>query len=256
MASPSRDSLDTKYGPGLSEYLGEAGYNCSRKMASTLTKVHVADAVKSLVRPECVTYQTFETLMALEWSPVCNHIGLILGDSRVYPLCIKLLRLIHDEDKAILDSAYGFMCLQFMTFALDIAKIAQNDRFGTFQEEISKLSPNRSIRSILNNYSRELEGEGIWRNLGNADKFVHYLGWDWGEDRYRSCLPQVGGCGFVDTMFLLEKLWTERNLFLEAAQVASGIFPGWGGLLYVIWHSVFENLGPDDQPTILATGKE
>ncbi|CAE6519737.1 unnamed protein product [Rhizoctonia solani] len=145
--------------------------------------------------------------MALEWSPVCNHMELILGDSRVYPLCINLVRSVDAQDRDILENAYGFMCLQFITLAMDIAKIAQNDRLLAFQEEISQLAPGHSIRSIMNNYSRELEGEGIW-----------------------TCLPQIGGCGFKDTTFLLEQLWTKRELFLEAAQVAASIFPGWGGL--------------------------
>ncbi|KAG8726993.1 hypothetical protein FRC11_014072, partial [Ceratobasidium sp. 423] len=53
-------------------------------------------------------------------------------------------------------------------------------------------------------------------------------------------------------MFLLGQLWAERAAFLEAALVASGIFPGWGGLLYVIWNAVLENLGWHDSPIKLA----
>ncbi|CAE6427491.1 unnamed protein product [Rhizoctonia solani] len=252
MAPTTQNLTDGKYGPELADYLNEQGYNRPRELAPSLTRVHIADAVKSLADPEHVTYQTFETLMALEWNPVCNHMDLILSDSRVYPLCIKLLRLICAEDIGILDNAYGFMCLQFIALAMDVAKIAQGDRFPAFQEEISKLSPGHSIRLILNNYSRELEGEGIWYDIGNVDNFVRYLGWDWGEDNFRICLPQIGGCGFLDAVFLLKHLWVERAAFLEAALVASGIFPGWGGLLYVIWNAVLENLGWQDNPTKLA----
>ncbi|KEP47339.1 hypothetical protein V565_159340 [Rhizoctonia solani 123E] len=252
MASATDSPAIDKYGPTLTIYLNEAGYKHPRELAPSLTVSHIADAVKSLAEPERVTFHTFETLMALEWSPLCNHMELILGDSKVYPLCIKLLRSIYAEDRDILGNAYGFMCLQFITLAMDVAKIAQNDRLTTFQEEVSKLSPGHSVRSIMNNYARELEGEGIWYDIGNVDNFVRYLGWDWGEDRYRSCLPQIGGCGFKDTIFLLQQLGNERELFLQAAQVASGIFPGWGGLVYVIWHTVFENLGELEKPTILA----
>ncbi|CAE7196367.1 unnamed protein product [Rhizoctonia solani] len=115
---------------------------------------------------------------------------------------------------------------------MEVAKIAQNERLLTFKEEISQLSSGHSIRAIMNNYACELEGEGIWYNIGN-----------------------IGGCGFKDTVFLLEQLWEERELFLAAAQVASGIFPGWGGLLYVMWHAVFENLGELDKPSVIATKK-
>ncbi|CAE6451128.1 unnamed protein product [Rhizoctonia solani] len=252
MASATDDPLIDKYGPTLTVYLNEAGYKRSRELAPSLTEAHIVDAVKSLAEPERVTFQTFETLMALEWSPLCAHIYLILDDHGVYPLCIKLLRSIYAEERDILENAYGFMCLQFITLSMDVAKIAQNGRLATFQEEVSQLSPGHSIRAIMNNYARELEGEGIWYDMGNVDNFVRYLGWDWGEDRYRSCLPQIGGCGFRDTMFLLQQLWNERDLFLQAAQVASGIFPGWSGLVYVIWHAVFENLGRLEKPTILA----
>ncbi|EUC58252.1 hypothetical protein RSOL_241720 [Rhizoctonia solani AG-3 Rhs1AP] len=252
MASATDSPAIDKYGPTLTIYLNEAGYKHPRELAPSLTVSHIADAVKSLAEPERVTFQTFETLMALEWSPLCNHMELILGDSKVYPLCIKLLRSINAEDRDTLGNAYGFMCLQFITLAMDVAKIVQNGRLTIFQEEVSKLSPGHSIRSIMNNYARELEGECIWYDIGNVDKFLGYLGWDWGEDHYRSCLPQIGGCGFKDTIFLLQQLWDERELFLQAAQVAAGIFPGWGGLVYVIWHAVFENLGSLDKPTILA----
>jgi hypothetical protein len=138
------------------------------------------------------------------------------------------------------------MCLQFVAFTVEIGKIAQGGRLLTFQEEIAQLLPDHSIRHILNNYARELEGEGIWNNLGNAEKFVGFLGWDWGRDGYRACLPHIGGCLLTQTMPILRQLYIERKSFLSIARQAAGMFPGWGGLLYVLWNTVFENHGGQD----------
>ncbi|CAE6451134.1 unnamed protein product [Rhizoctonia solani] len=246
MLSTKIDSVNAKYGPRITTYFNELGYNRPRELAPSLTGVHIADAVKSLVDPERATYQTFETLMALEWSPLCDHIDLILDDHGVYPLCIKLLRSVCSENRGILENAYGFMCLQFMTLALDIAKIVQGGRFSTFQEEICQLSPGHSIRLILNNHSRVLEGERIFNETDNTNLLGCYLGCEWGEDGHWTFLPQIGGCRFLDTVFLSEQLWNERKQFIKVAQVASGIFPSWGGLLYVIWHAISENHGLPD----------
>ncbi|CEL63957.1 hypothetical protein RSOLAG1IB_10940 [Rhizoctonia solani AG-1 IB] len=248
MASVSTIDISDKYGPKLAVYLNEGGFNRPRDLATSLTGIHIADALKSLAEPERVTFRTFETLMALEWSPVCDHADLLVGDdSKVFPLCFNLLKLLcfHDKKK-ILEYAYGFMCLQFVAFTVEIGKIAQGGRLLTFQEEIAQLLPDHSIRYILNNYARELEGEGIWNNLGNADKFVGFLGWDWGRDGYRACLPQIGGCLLTQTMPILRQLYIERKSFLSIARQAAGMFPGWGGLLYVLWNTVFENHGGQD----------
>ncbi|CAE6458480.1 unnamed protein product [Rhizoctonia solani] len=245
MASAFRTPMSNKYGPKLAVYLSEEGHNRPRDIAVSLTGIHIADALKSLAEPDCVTFETFETLMALEWSPVCGHVDSLIGDdSKVFPLCFNLLKLLcFHEKKKIFESAYGFMCLQFASFTVKIGKIAQGGRLLAFQEEIARLQPGHSIRLILNNYARELEGEGIWNNLGNVDKFVGFLGWDWGRDGYRACLPQIGGCLLTQTMPILRQLYAERKSFLNVAQQAAGMFPGWSGLLYVLWDTVFENHG-------------
>jgi hypothetical protein len=102
MASVSTIDISDKYGPKLAVYLNEGGFNRPRDLATSLTGIHIADALKSLAEPERVTFRTFETLMALEWSPVCDHVDLLVGDdSKVFPLCFNLLKLLcfHDKKK-------------------------------------------------------------------------------------------------------------------------------------------------------------
>ncbi|CAE6512525.1 unnamed protein product [Rhizoctonia solani] len=252
MAITTKTFGKNKYGPKLATYLTGEGYNRPRLLAPSLTRLHIADAVKSLADPKKVTYQTFETLMALEWSPACDHIDLVLDDSEVdvFPLCIKLLRVLRSEKRTVLEHAYGFMCLQFLAMAVDIAKIAQVDRIDDFQEDVAKLPSDRSIRLLLNNYLRELEGEALFEHATPIPaQIVWLLGWyrdlETGE---RTCLPKIGGCGFLDVMFLLEQLWYDRKAFMHAAQAASSIFPGWGGLIYMMWNSAVQTHGFSDDP--------
>ncbi|CAE6458573.1 unnamed protein product [Rhizoctonia solani] len=243
----SKALVGNKYGPQLAEYLSTGGYGRSYELAASLTRQHIADAVKSLAQPESVTYQTFETLMTLEWSPLCDHLDLLV-DGDVFPLCIKLLRQLQFQKIPILDRAYGFMCLQFLALVVDIGKIAQVNRLDQFLENALKLSAGRSIRSYLNNYTRELEGEWIFSHPKGRDGLVSLLGWQKDATGHRFCLSRIGGCRFDDAMFLLEQLWDDRKRFLHAAKLTSRVFPGWAGLLLVIWNSAVQTHGYAHDP--------
>ncbi|CUA72791.1 Bifunctional P-450/NADPH-P450 reductase [Rhizoctonia solani] len=242
MATP-KALVDNKYGPELAEYLSKGGYGHPYELAGSLTRQHIIDAVHSLAQPERVTYQTFETLMALEWSPLCDHLDLLLDNSGVFPLCIKLLRELDSKRISVFDRAYGFMCLQLLALAVDIGKMAQVDRLDKFLEEVSQLSEGRSISPYLNNYTRELEGEWLFGHPEGPDGLADLLGWEKDQAGHRFCLPRIGGCRFEDAMFLLEQIWDDRKTFLLAAQLASRVFPGWGGLLLVIWNSAVQTHG-------------
>ncbi|KAG8683261.1 hypothetical protein FRC11_013777 [Ceratobasidium sp. 423] len=237
-----------KYGPKLAEYLSTGGYNRPYELAASLTRQHIADAVKSLAQPEHVNYQTFETLMALEWSPLCDHIDLLLDNSGVFPLCIKLLRQLRSNKITILDRAYGFMCLQFLALLVDVGKIAQADRLDNFLEDASQLPAGRSISSYLNNHTRELEGEWLFSHPDGRDGLFWLLGWEQDRSGQRFCLAKIGGCRFDDAMFLLEQIWDDRKSFSYAAQLVSRVFPGWGGLLLVIWNSAVQTHGYAHEP--------
>ncbi|CAE6431659.1 unnamed protein product, partial [Rhizoctonia solani] len=244
----SKALVGKKYGPQLTEYLSTREYGRPCELAASLTRQHIANAIKSLAQSESVTYQTFETLMALEWSPLCDHLDLLLDNSEVFPLCIKLLRQLHSQKISILGRAYGFMCLQFLALVVDIGKIAQVNRLDQFLEDVSKLPAGRSIGSYLNNYTRELEGEWLFSHPQGRSGLVLLLGWQQDRTGHRFCLPRIGGCRFDDTMFLLEQLWDDRKGFLCAAQLASRVFPGWGGLLLVIWNSAVQTHGFAHEP--------
>ncbi|CAE6524064.1 unnamed protein product [Rhizoctonia solani] len=218
-----------KYGPQLAEDLSKGGCSRPYELAVSLTRQHISDAVGSLSQPDHVTYQTFETLMALEWSPLCDHIDLLLDGNGVFPLCIELLRQLRSKKIPILDRAFGFMCIQFLALVVDIGKIAQVNHLDKLLEDVSNLPAGRSISSYLNNYTRELEGEWLFDHPRRRDGLLLLLGWQKDRTGHRLCLPRIGGCRFDDSMFLLEQLWDDRKGFLSAAQFSSRMFPGWAG---------------------------
>jgi hypothetical protein len=120
--------------------------------------------------------------------------------------------------------------------------LSQTEQLKSFLSEISKQPTQQSILAILQARIFQLEHKAMF----GAQKrgAVWLLGWyeDAATGRL-TCLPQIGGCTIVDAKFLIERMWSARANFLRAAKWAAITFPGWSGLLFVVWDTLVKNYG-------------
>lgn len=80
-----------KYGLKLDEFLRLERFDLSRRVPPS--REETQHAIYSLADPQQVTYETFETILSMEWSPNCDNLDLLLSDVGVFPACVELLQL-------------------------------------------------------------------------------------------------------------------------------------------------------------------
>ncbi|KAH7325219.1 hypothetical protein B0J17DRAFT_772565 [Rhizoctonia solani] len=54
------------------------------------------------------------------------------------------------------------------------------------------------------------------------------------------CLKEIGGFKVSDALFLIEQLWISRKEFLYASAWGAAHFPGWSGLLHMLWNTALQ----------------
>ncbi|KAG8750238.1 hypothetical protein FRC11_010612 [Ceratobasidium sp. 423] len=231
---PVPRGTEDKYGGTLNEYLLERGPPHSRSQIRTVSGVQIMTALGRFSAPASVTYETLEIILAMERYPESEIVQVLLDENlRFLPKCIGLLRSHFSEGgRRLLADSYGFLFLHVMSLAIQVAKLAQTGRIGAFLEKMHRLVANDSIRQTLNDHIRTIEDDvtsrrnSFWPLEWRFDPIV-------GQ---KVCLKEIGGCTVSDALFLIEQLWESRKEFLYASAWGVAHFPGWSGLLHMLWN--------------------
>lgn len=90
-------TTENKYGLQLGEFFDPTSLDLSRRVPPSENDLR--QAIRTLSCPEDVSCETFEQILAMEWTPTCAHLGLLLSSPKpesefagVFPSCIKLLQ--------------------------------------------------------------------------------------------------------------------------------------------------------------------
>ncbi|CEL60214.1 hypothetical protein RSOLAG1IB_09452 [Rhizoctonia solani AG-1 IB] len=143
---------------------------------------------------------------------------------------------------------YGFLFLHVMSLAIQMAKLAQTGRTGGFLEKMENLTTNDSIRHTLTHYIRTVEDDTT-----QLRRSFWPLEWRQGPiPGQKVCLKEIGGCTVSDALFLIEQLWESRKEFLYASAWGAAHFPGWSGLLHMLWNISLQarNSGSTSHPAV------
>ncbi|CAE7158987.1 unnamed protein product [Rhizoctonia solani] len=233
-------SDEQRYGPELEQYL-RAGY-FDLSLREPPTHEEALEAIKALRNDLDVTYEDFETILAMEKSPACSSLYNLLSTPDdnfigIFPACINLLQAYCSaEGNGILDHAYGFLCLRVMSLVVQLAMLAHNvdqNWFESFWLTVAQLPEDQSVYSTLSEHMNRLYD---WaKELDPNKKDITLFGICYNpESRKVVCLPHTGECDTPAAEFIIEKLWSARDKFLFAARWATHLFPRMGIMLDMI----------------------
>ncbi|CAE6531037.1 unnamed protein product [Rhizoctonia solani] len=228
----------TKFGPKLDFYLATCRERAPLDHAPD--KEEIIRAIASLADPLSVSYTTFETILALERSPLCAHASILLTGSHILPSCIQLLRQYCSGRTQLFDYAYGYLCFQLMNLSIEVAKLAQVNALPKFLHILkssSRGTRDKAITEELAVHVREWEAKEFTPGGQFLLPASNLLGW--GIDpptRMPTALPGIGGFTILDTVFLMEKIWESRGKFLRCLRSALRLqnYAGWCGIFHLM----------------------
>ncbi|CAE6502550.1 unnamed protein product, partial [Rhizoctonia solani] len=235
------------YGPRLDAYLTSrrAGVGASRYQVHAPSESEIRYAIRTLDDPENASCATFEAILAMERSPQCSFLHLLIeSDIDVFPACMRLLRSYCSSGRPLFEYAYGYLCLQVISLAVDVAKLALVDELWVVEQGTVQVAQHWDPPVLVNNYSRKWEG----REFCNDEEYLRpankLLGWYTDStSRLETCLPNIGGCTLEDVGFIIQQLWIDRKKFLHVAKMSSGLFPWWCGLFHVMHNTLVKSWG-------------
>ncbi|KAH7337783.1 hypothetical protein B0J17DRAFT_664245 [Rhizoctonia solani] len=249
-------SLDF-YGPTLEEYLNPSAPACQLQLTARRrypSRRDILDAILLLSEPDKVTYQTFETILALEFNPVCTNLDLLVSDvaQASLPACFQLIEKYREEiNERILDHAYGLLCLRVTSLLVQFAIIYQSDNLNTLFASNSLLPQGQSIASDFNDFTSGLMFHMVTQQLRNRELAHKFEAFGWFTDPLtgeRQCLPILGGCTVSTIYSLLAILWDSRDQLLYVASQTKALFPGLGGLLCWMWSGIVQQADHEETP--------
>lgn len=100
-------TTENKYGLQLGEFFDPTYLDLSRCAPPSEDELRLA--IRTLTRPEDVSCETFKLILAMEWTPTCAHLSLLLSSSEseadvgVFPSCINLLQQYCQEGRGVSD---------------------------------------------------------------------------------------------------------------------------------------------------------
>ncbi|CAE7139950.1 unnamed protein product [Rhizoctonia solani] len=247
-----------RYGPTLEEYLNPNthGYELQLVTRRVLpSRQDILDAIALLSEPEEVTYQTFETILALEWSPACNNLDILVSGAAQtsLPACFLLITKYCEEgNHRVLDHAYGLLCFRVISLFVQFSIISRSDKLNLLFASNSLQPRGRSIAPEFNEFTCNVVSGLVSQSLRNR-RFtgIFELGaFGWSVDPStgsESCFPKLGGCPVdeVHNLFLL--LWESRDKLLYVASRTAPLFPGLGGLICWVWSAIARQFDIDDR---------
>ncbi|CAE6339999.1 unnamed protein product [Rhizoctonia solani] len=235
-------SHQSVYGPRLDTYLNSmrAGAGVSRYRTEAPSEREIKYTINALNDPANVSCATFETILAMERSPECAFLHLLQGpDSTVFPACMRLLRLYCGGGRALFEYAYGYLCLQVISLAINVAKLALVDQLWIIEQGAVQVGQHWDPPILINNYSRKWEALEFCKDENYLRPAARLLGWYTDPNtRLETCLPNIGGCTIEDFDFIIKQLWVNRKSFLRAAKLSSGLFPWWCGLFHAMHNTL------------------
>ncbi|CAE6471127.1 unnamed protein product [Rhizoctonia solani] len=245
------------YGPTLEEYLNCSTPACQLQLTARRrlpSREDILDAIQLLSEPDKVTYQTFETILALEFSPVCINLDLLVSDAAQasLPACFHLIEKYRKKiNGRILDHAYGLLCLRVTSLLVQFAIISQSDNLNALFASNTFRSQGQSIALDFNNFTSGLMFRVITQHLYNRALTHKFEAFGWATDPDTGaiqCLPMLGGCTVITIHNLLGVLWDSRDQLLYAASQTQALFPGFGGLLCWIWSGIVQQVDCGETP--------
>ncbi|CAE6511735.1 unnamed protein product [Rhizoctonia solani] len=238
--------LHDRYGPIVEEYLNPNTHAC--KVQSALpSRQDILDAITLLSEPDEVTYQTFETILALEWSPACINLDLLASDAAQtsLPACFRLIKsYCEGGNRRMLDHAYGFQCLRVISLFVQFAIISQAENLNLLFTSNALRSKGESITPEFNDFTCNIMIQLISERINSRRSTGKYkletLGWSIDPSTGDgTCLAKLGGLAADEINDLFEKLWGSRDqLLYVATQTTTALFPGLGGLLCWMWSAI------------------
>jgi hypothetical protein len=87
---PISSGARSKYGLKLNEFLRSKELAQPRHLSPSGKEI--SQAIYSLSNSRNVSCATFETILAMERSPACQHLGLLVSQVAIFPSCVNLLR--------------------------------------------------------------------------------------------------------------------------------------------------------------------
>ncbi|KDN37392.1 hypothetical protein RSAG8_10197, partial [Rhizoctonia solani AG-8 WAC10335] len=230
------------FGPRLDEYLVSCRGRASR--GSTPSKDDIRQAIASLAGPRPVPYTTFETILALERTPLCSQLALLLTGAHVLPSCIGLLKQYCNDQIRLFDYAYGYLCLQVMNLSIEVGKLAQVNALSLFLQSVERSSGgahDKVITEDLAVYIRKWEAKEFapqGQYMLPANKL---LGWrNDSSTGLATALSRVGGFTILDMLFLMAEIWKDRGKFLKCLMSALHLrnYAGWCGIFHLMHNTL------------------
>ncbi|CAE6419444.1 unnamed protein product [Rhizoctonia solani] len=182
------------YGPRLDAYLNsrQVGVGVSRFQTEAPSEMEIRRAIDTLEEPWNVSCATFEAILAMERSPECGFLHLLLeSDIEVFPACIQLLRSYCNEGR-LFDYAYGYLCLQVISLAVNVAKLALVDELWVVEQGTVQVSQYWGPPVLINDYCRKWEAREFCNDGEYLRPATKLLGWHTDPDnRLETCLPNI-----------------------------------------------------------------
>ncbi|KAG8705355.1 hypothetical protein FRC11_009100, partial [Ceratobasidium sp. 423] len=147
-----------------------------------------------------------------------------------------------EENAVLFDYAYGYLCLQVISLAVNVAKLALVDELWIVEQGTFQATQQWDPPVIINSYSRKWEAHEFCNGEEYLRPATKLLGWHTDpKTRLDTCLPNIGGCTIEDVDFIINQLWIDRKVFSQVATRSSGIFPWWCGLFHAMHNTLVKS---------------
>ncbi|CAE6458748.1 unnamed protein product [Rhizoctonia solani] len=237
-----------RYGPTLDRYLDKESLQLQKSTPHSgpafPSREEIRQAILQLSEPEKVTYLTFETILSLENTEVCNNLDLLLSDSAraSLPACLRLVSAYCQDGRLIFDQAYGFLCVKVIALFVQVAMLSRSGYINGLVELLTLGHAERSIFSAFTTTMYSMMVDLMDNHLDSGPNARHDIfGWQNGA---KMCLPEIGGLTTGQIQLLLGQLWDSRAGFVSCgARGRAVLFPGFGGFLCWIWSGIAQQYG-------------
>ncbi|KAG9124841.1 hypothetical protein FRC07_010060 [Ceratobasidium sp. 392] len=231
----SLDSGDNQWGVTVSQYLalGPRG-RLSEQLKRIQDQAASGNSQTSMEaflaqQNQFTSLATLSDVLLLAQSPrnlpQFNNTGMI-------PACIRLLKEYAQDYNKLFDRTYGLLCLDLFSVTLQVGMLAN---YGRLDPLVKSLKGKRKHGPDVTSMLEEQVAQAI-HDATHAEnhppELRRLLGWT------SACiiLPLCGGFTEANTMFILELLWEDKELFFTV--VSSHLLPRYASILFLLWQSL------------------